>query len=837
MKPANKNNAKSVIAYQPPQIGVPQRMDGHFIYVIMYELVLIAALWQHSDPVYAVSLMALTVPLGLSAYLPYRLLGRGKRFLLQLGILTLVFSWFLYRLYLGTPLDKVLAESICGIGLCFVLAQRVEDYDYLLLISFFMLLYGALIPRSVYIQIFVPAFLLMLLLFYDSRARALGRQAGLKVPLRYIWRNWFFILMHFVVAAAVAWYVFILFPLDRKPGEGVFQVSFVTENDLMNHADTMFWFKTAKIHIRPDAKRTVETDGQKATVTTERKKAPVNPALSSRKNTENKGQGNGAANTSEQGTDLVFRVKSPVKLYWAGQIYDLYDGQEWAVSRNEPKYRGLPDKIISESVPQQFSMEKWVSYRLFAAYRAQSFDIPQKQRNGFIFEIRNDHMELLQIDFPKTPFRYSVNSCLLMPYNKETMGEPPPDYWLDAMPRKHFLRLPAGKISDRLKEQTAALIQGIESPYDKAVKLRDFLRENYPYKLEADPLPEDREMADYFVFELKTGHCEYYAGTLAVMARLADLPSRVVTGFSPGNYNALTGFFEVHEYHAHAWTQIFIENMGWLTFDATPPSALPSRTTPFGIGSFRDPFGESWRVTPPEITREAQKYILESREKRFQSDGAELNPAEKILLKTAVAPDNIREQINNQFDRMLPNIEGKGMEKARTLVRKSTVWIKAGLAKSLEFCGKTLDFMRTRWYVLIPLLIMLTALILGVRIIRLFLRRMIHLSRERRYYLAAHAAEIADEVVQNAYLAVREQLVVAGLPRQRNMELIRYSRFVEGRIPGLSGHVERIFSAYCRVAYSGRPAADEEAEMIRESLAVCRNCAYQYSGLDKYFST
>ena len=97
---------------------------------------------------------------------------------------------------------------------------------------------------------------------------------------------------------------------------------------------------------------------------------------------------------------------------------------------------------------------------------------------------------------------------------------------------------------------------------EKALALRDYLRENIPYKLYSDPIPEGRECADYFIFELKTGHCEYYATALAVMARLAGLPSRVATGFSPGNYNTLTNQFEVYEYHAHAWTQIFVEDRG-----------------------------------------------------------------------------------------------------------------------------------------------------------------------------------------------------------------------------------------------------------------------------------
>ena len=43
-------------------------------------------------------------------------------------------------------------------------------------------------------------------------------------------------------------------------------------------------------------------------------------------------------------------------------------------------------------------------------------------------------------------------------------------------------------------------------------------------------------------FESKTGYCEYYAGTFAILARFANIPSRVVTGYFGGSYNNLGNF-------------------------------------------------------------------------------------------------------------------------------------------------------------------------------------------------------------------------------------------------------------------------------------------------------
>ena len=44
-------------------------------------------------------------------------------------------------------------------------------------------------------------------------------------------------------------------------------------------------------------------------------------------------------------------------------------------------------------------------------------------------------------------------------------------------------------------------------------------------------------------FESKTGYCEYYAGTFAILARFANIPSRVVTGYFGGSYNIKILYF------------------------------------------------------------------------------------------------------------------------------------------------------------------------------------------------------------------------------------------------------------------------------------------------------
>ncbi len=113
-------------------------------------------------------------------------------------------------------------------------------------------------------------------------------------------------------------------------------------------------------------------------------------------------------------------------------------------------------------------------------------------------------------------------------------------------------------------------------------------------------VPEGVEFVDYFLFEGKEGYCTYYASAMAVMLRIADIPSLYVEGFTARG-PADDGVYSVTYNNAHSWVEAFIEPVGWMTFEPTPALPLPLRledyspdeygtTDPNMPGSFgRDP--------------------------------------------------------------------------------------------------------------------------------------------------------------------------------------------------------------------------------------------------------
>ena len=72
-----------------------------------------------------------------------------------------------------------------------------------------------------------------------------------------------------------------------------------------------------------------------------------------------------------------------------------------------------------------------------------------------------------------------------------------------------------------------------------------------------------------FLFGERIGFCEHFAASFAVLARLAGLPARVVTGFQGAEYNSFGSFYVVRDKHAHAWNEVYLSSKGWTRVDVT----------------------------------------------------------------------------------------------------------------------------------------------------------------------------------------------------------------------------------------------------------------------------
>lgn len=130
--------------------------------------------------------------------------------------------------------------------------------------------------------------------------------------------------------------------------------------------------------------------------------------------------------------------------------------------------------------------------------------------------------------------------------------------------------------------------------YDKALAIERYLMTHFGYSLELSrSVPKDP--IAWFLFERKTGHCEYFASSMTVMLRSLHIPSRIVTGFRGGEFNDLTGQYVIRARNAHSWVEVYFPGTGWITFDPTPAGNLPSHAGWNRIQLYLDAASSFWR--------------------------------------------------------------------------------------------------------------------------------------------------------------------------------------------------------------------------------------------------
>jgi len=133
-----------------------------------------------------------------------------------------------------------------------------------------------------------------------------------------------------------------------------------------------------------------------------------------------------------------------------------------------------------------------------------------------------------------------------------------------------YLQLPP--LDTRIPALAREVTQDAKTPFDKAVRIENYLRSRYAYSLNFTGKPANDPLA-HFLFETRAGHCEYFASAMAVMLRTLGIPSREVNGFLPGEYNDLGGDYIVRASDAHSWVEVYFPGLGWEVFDPTPGGA------------------------------------------------------------------------------------------------------------------------------------------------------------------------------------------------------------------------------------------------------------------------
>ncbi len=160
---------------------------------------------------------------------------------------------------------------------------------------------------------------------------------------------------------------------------------------------------------------------------------------------------------------------------------------------------------------------------------------------------------------------YPVTSEYVDPSEQQLRQAPGPP----ADIARSYLATPAA-----YRSQLARIAQRVTasaaSPYDKAVALQNWLglSGTFSYNVTASEANSAAGLVR-FLTVTKRGYCQQFAIAMAELARLLNIPSRVVVGYTPGTYVS-TGDWQVKTSDAHAWPELYFQGAGWLRFEPTP---------------------------------------------------------------------------------------------------------------------------------------------------------------------------------------------------------------------------------------------------------------------------
>jgi transglutaminase-like putative cysteine protease len=297
---------------------------------------------------------------------------------------------------------------------------------------------------------------------------------------------------------------------------------------------------------------------------------------------------------------IVMRVKIgegapelPRDLKWRGVALDYYDGSGWSRSHlgrtaltpdNDLYYKLEESTYGPETVWQTYYLEALSTEVIFAGHRALAVSRDIGPLN------RDPSDNLFTSRHPFSKIRYSVLSEIVRPDPAliPERPEPPPD-----KVRATALQLP--RLDPRIGILATEATRHEKHPYRKALALETYLRNNYDYSLEMRASGKDADPIAAFLFDVRKGHCEYFASAMTVMLRKLGIPARIVNGFRSGEYNDIGNDWIVRQYDAHSWVEAYFAPYGWVEFDPTPPDPpRPGRRFARMLTNVADAIGLWW---------------------------------------------------------------------------------------------------------------------------------------------------------------------------------------------------------------------------------------------------
>lgn len=290
------------------------------------------------------------------------------------------------------------------------------------------------------------------------------------------------------------------------------------------------------------------------------------------------------------GNELVMEVKASAGRYWQAVVYDEYTGRAFQSSDTTRLAVNANDQPLSAIFSQRQPVTQ--TFTVFFPNNTLIFAAPQP--------VQVDRAAWVESfpDSATTDFAMWSTVSPLSSGDSYQVVSDVSDASIEQLRSAGTLYPPA--ISARYLQLPASLPQRVrdlaqqivtdanaQTPYDRASALEAWLRTHIKYNEKIPAPPPGQDGVDYVLFDAKAGYCDYYASAMAVMARSLGIPARIATGYTQGSLDPQRGVYQVFQFNAHTWTEVYFPGYGWVEFEPTASqpaidrpvsAAAPSRT-------------------------------------------------------------------------------------------------------------------------------------------------------------------------------------------------------------------------------------------------------------------
>jgi transglutaminase-like putative cysteine protease len=277
----------------------------------------------------------------------------------------------------------------------------------------------------------------------------------------------------------------------------------------------------------------------------------------------------------------VFRVSSSVPSYWRMVSLPTFDGAGFKPDNSAEGEPITPDTILptgpsdqvgTQTLEQVFQVSGDIDLDLPwlpAAYLPQRIDAPNLPLR---FDPESGAANLSAGLSGGTV--YHVTSVVPQPTPEQLETE---SMSTGAVTR--YTALPTDTLAE-IRPLAERWTQGAINDYQRVLMIQNRLSDTAVFTYDKTvPARDDTFTLMQFLTVTKAGFCQQFASAMAVMLRSIGIPTRVVMGFTAGQYDPDTGTRVVTTSELHSWVEVLSPTYGWLTFDPTPGRANPSTAT------------------------------------------------------------------------------------------------------------------------------------------------------------------------------------------------------------------------------------------------------------------